>query len=105
MQTPLVRALALQSDEGEFIGLGQTRACGVEELNFWARSNYDVGVNFDVSIDVGSFSQPYEYPARWTLDYAGPGHAPLTVGTYDGARFEWERGLSVHLGQFCSGRQ
>jgi hypothetical protein len=96
--------LVLQSEEGDYIGLVQTWAYGVEVLNFWAGSNYHSGVSFDVS----NVSRPYEHPDRWTVDFAAPGHAPLTVNTHDAARrFPFKEdapGLSISgEGRGCNG--
>lgn len=85
-----VTSLTLNSDPGDFIGLGQSLFLTPADGTFDATTNFDSGVSV-------SFFGPTHF---WFLDFSAAGNVPLTVGTYTGAtRFPFqafgENGLSV----------
>jgi hypothetical protein len=85
-----VTSLTLNSDPGDFIGLGQSLFLTPADGTFNATTNFDSGVSV-------SLFGPVHF---WFLDFSAAGNVPLTVGTYTGAtRFPFqvfgENGLSV----------
>jgi hypothetical protein len=78
-----VTSLSLNSDSGDFIGLGQSIFLTPADGGFSANQNFDNGVSIDFfGNQLGEF---------WFLDFAAPNGQPLTVGTYSGAmRFPFQ---------------
>jgi hypothetical protein len=84
-----VTSLLLDSEPGDFIGLGQRLFLTPEDGVFHAFPNVDDGVSVSFGSDTGV----------WGLDFAAPFDAPLQVGTYSGA-MRWpfqgdQAGLSI----------
>src|ERR1041385_3842107 len=82
--------LIMDSPQGDYIGAGQNYYYTPADGTFSANKNYDNGVSV-------SFSNSGH---NWWLDFAAPGNALLTPGTYSGAvRFPFQAstqpGLSV----------
>lgn len=70
--------LIMDSPEGDYIGQGQSYYYTPSDGTFAVSRNYDNGVSI-------RFSSTSHY---WNLDFAAPGRAALSVGTYDyAARF------------------
>ena len=87
-----VTSLTLNSDAGDFIGLGQFFFFSGSDGTFTAQKNFDGGVSI-------AFRTPF-FEHFWSLDFAAPNNQLLTVGTYSGAaRFPFQNlsqpGLSV----------
>ncbi len=80
-------SLVMTSDAGDYIGAGQTYDYTPYDGVFSVSKNYDNGVSID-------FNTP-DYSHFWYLDFAAPGGATLTPGTYNGAvRFPFQGSLA-----------
>jgi hypothetical protein len=85
-----VTSISLNSDSGDFIGLGQTTFLTPADGTF----NASAGTN---TVSINFFGQPGTF---WFFEFAAPNGQALTVGTYTGAaRFPFQLptqpGLSV----------
>jgi hypothetical protein len=92
-----VTSLTLNSDPGDYIGLGQFLFFTPGDGTFSAYQNYDQGVSL-------SFNTP-TYDHFWYLDFAAANNQPLTVGTYTGAtRFPFQASNEPGLAIYGDGR-
>ncbi|HEY5594575.1 MAG TPA: hypothetical protein VIL61_05380, partial [Nitrospiria bacterium] len=85
-------SLFMDSQPGDYIGVGQQYLYTPTNGTFTAQKNYDNGISI-------SFNTP-AYEHWWYLDFSAPNNQPLTVGAYEGAtRFPFQEpaqpGLSV----------
>ncbi|MBW4648779.1 MAG: DUF4347 domain-containing protein [Kastovskya adunca ATA6-11-RM4] len=72
-----VTSLVLDSDIGNYIGQGKYYSYTLANGTFTASRNFDNGVNI-------RFNSP-NFSGGWNLEFAAPGDALLTPGTYTGA--------------------
>ena len=76
-QTPLEASLSFVSDQGDYIGAGQSRAFTLDTASFTSRSGQNGGY-FGVTVF------PFD-GGFWFLDIAAPQGAQLVPGAYEGA--------------------
>src|SRR5258708_2558450 len=69
--------LVLDSQAGDYIGLGQRTTYSATKSTFQAERNYRNGVTVSVI-------EP-DYASRWYLNFGSAGDVPLAVGSYGGA--------------------
>jgi VCBS repeat-containing protein len=70
-----VTSLVMQSPAGEYIGQGQNYNYSTSTGRFNASRNYDNGVSI-------AYQDASDINGWWYLDFAAPGNAPLSPGTY-----------------------
>lgn len=91
-------ALFFESQAGDYIGAGQTRTYAPTDATFQAGPSFDQGASFWIQATNLSF--------WWRLTLVATGGAPLTVGSYTGAkRFPFTAGHALEFagsGRGCS---
>ena len=91
--------LFLNSQPGDYIGGGIQQTITTATGGFTATQNFGGGVSIQFSS-----SQPGTF-LFWTLDFAAPGNAPLTIGVYENAtRFPFQAATEPGLDVSGDGR-